>query len=71
MQPKDFLHRVFQKTRKQINTFVSIMTEINRKFLFLYLITKKKSKKLFNFFNKLVTKKKIEDTRFLFLLLHL
>ena len=57
MQPKDFLHRVFQKTRKQINTFVSIMTEINRKSLFLYLITKKKGKKLFNFFNKLVTKK--------------
>ena len=57
MQPKDFLHRVFQKTRKQINTFVSIMTEINRKSLFLYLITKKKSKKLFNFFIKLGTKK--------------
>ena len=58
MQPKDFLHRVFQKTRKQINTFGSILTEINRKSLFLYLITKKKGKKLFNFFNKLVTKKK-------------
>ena len=70
MQPKDFLHRVLQKTRQQINTFGSIMTEINRKSLFLYLITKKKSKKLFNFFNNLVTKK-IEDTRFLFLLLHL
>ena len=57
MHPKDFLHRVLQKTRQQINTFGSIMTEINSKSLFLYLITKKKSKKLFNFFNKLVTKK--------------
>ena len=57
MQPKDFLHRVLQKTRQQINTFGSIMTEINSKSLFLYLITKKKSKKLFNFFNKLATKK--------------
>ena len=57
MQPKDFLHRVFQKTRKQINTFGSIMIEKNRKSFFLHLITKKKGKKLFNFFNKLVTKK--------------
>ena len=57
MHPKDFLHRVLQKTRQQINTFGSIMTEINSKSLFLYLITKKKSKKLFNFFNKLATKK--------------
>ena len=57
MQPKDFLHRVFQKTRKQINTFGSIMIEINRKSFFLHVITKKKGKKLFNFFNKLVTKK--------------
>ena len=70
MHPKEFLHRVLQKTRKQINTFGSIMTRINSKSLFPYLITKKKSKKLFNFFNNLVTKK-IEDTRFLFLLLHL
>ena len=46
MHPKDFLHRVLQKTRKQINTFGLIMTEINSKSLFPYLITKKKSKKL-------------------------
>ena len=58
MHPKDFLHRVLQKTRQQINTFGSIMTEINSKSLFLYLITKKNGKKLFYFFNKLVSKKK-------------